>query len=127
MSVLIIEAKELINIALAATTDGRTIERERWIEIMHTLGNGNIEAFNQRYTKYENPVVVWHKSELEEFWEEGKAYTPDINRAYHDAMMLRKNLGEFNNVNCKHWLAAAFEKIVNAILLRNEIEVYYVE
>ena len=127
MSVLVIEAKELVNIALAATTDGKTIERERWLEIMLALGNGNIEAYNQRYKSQENPVCWWDASELETFWVKDRAYSPDVNRAYHDAMMLRKNLGEFNNVMCMHWLAAAFEKIVNQILLRNEIEIYYTE
>lgn len=139
MSVQIIEIEDIANIIACVITKQKD-RNEAWqnslsdyFDIFTEISRANVEAYNDRYKMHENdnPVHVWQRSELKDAWERidsihNYEHKEDDNRAYHQLRLLRINLGDYVTVDMYRVMSYAFEKVVERIFLRNELEIYYV-
>ncbi len=103
---------------------------DNWLEVMRDINNNIIEAYNNRYGHNENnPIPLVDLIEFRNAWlkydDTGNCdYRPSLEKAYHDIKIIKCNLD--GGPLLHRALFNAFEKVIEKILLKNEMELFYV-
>ncbi len=101
-----------------------------WLEVMRDINNNIIEAYNMRYGhEDDNPIPHDDLIEFRRAWQkyddiDNYDYRESLEKAYHDIKIIKCNLD--GGPLLHRALFNAFEKVIEKILLKNNMELYYV-